>query len=189
MQVDVRADMRSVLLRLGQNESAVTGQAAARALNRAAITVRAEASREIRKEYNLKAAEIKNEISIDRATRLKLRAIVGVKGRRLTLYRFNAKQNKVGVAVTIKRGQRKTIKSAFIAKGKGGNMVVFARGVYSGGKFVPGKPRKPIAALRTTSIPIMFSQRAVSSALERIAIDAFSKNYESELRFALTRAA
>ena len=185
MQVDVRADMRRILFQLRQTQDAATNKAAARALNRAATTVRAESSREIRKEYNIKAAEIRKEMSIQRATPLRLVSIVKAKGRRLTLHRFNAKQNKTGVAVTIKKGRRQTIRSAFIQPGTAGNPVVFARGKYVGGRFVPGKSRYPIAALNTVSVPVMFSQRVIVKALERVAGEAFRKNYLRELRFAL----
>jgi len=185
MQVDVRADMSRILFQLRQVQDAATNKAAARALNRAATTVRAEASREIRKEYNIKASEIRKEMSIQRATPSRLVSAVKAKGRRLTLLRFNAKQNRTGVAVTIKKGRRQTIKSAFVARGKGGNPVVFARGQYVNGRFVPGKSRYPITALNTVSIPVMFSQKVIVRALERVAGDAFRKNYLSELRFAL----
>ena len=185
MQVDVRADMSRILFQLRQVQDAATNKAAARALNRAATTVRAEASREIRKEYNIKASEIRKEMSIQRATPSRLVSAVKAKGRRLTLLRFNARQNRTGVAVTIKKGRRQTIKSAFIARGKGGNPVVFARGQYVNGRFVPGKPRYPITALNTVSIPVMFSQKVIVRALERVAGEAFRKNYLSELRFAL----
>ena len=117
MQVDVRADMSRILFQLRQVQDAATNKAAARALNRAATTVRAEASREIRKEYNIKASEIRKEMSIQRATPSRLVSAVKAKGRRLTLLRFNARQNRTGVAVTIKKGRRQTIKSAFIARG------------------------------------------------------------------------
>lgn len=190
IQVSVKADMRRVVLQLGRLQEEVTGKAAARALNRTAVTIRAEASREIRKVYNLKAAELRDELRLTRATARSLRAVVSAKGRRLTLMRFNAKQNARGVAVTIKRGQRETIKSAFIRPGTGGNPVVFARGVYTRSKFpefVPGKPRKPITALKTLSIPVMFSQQAITQALERIAHATFARNFRHELTFAASR--
>jgi hypothetical protein len=77
IRVDVRSDMAAVIVQLqGIRQEAIDG-ATVRALNRTATTVRAEAARAIHDEYpGLKINTAKEQITIMRATRTTLRALV-----------------------------------------------------------------------------------------------------------------
>jgi hypothetical protein len=84
LHVDVRTD--SARLALSRLRADVRGPALARALNRTAVTVRAEAARALRGDMRggQRVSELKRAIGIERATTIKLAARV-VPSRRMTL--------------------------------------------------------------------------------------------------------
>lgn len=88
-------------------------QAAARALNTTAVTVRKESVSEIAKMMGLKAKEVRDRTKIVRATSKKLLAEVKFRGRRLNLIRFKARQRKKGVSAA-PGGKRQVFPQTFI---------------------------------------------------------------------------
>jgi hypothetical protein len=149
--------------------------AAVRALNRAAVTVRAEAAREIRKAYNLKISDIKDQLTIVRATPGNLRAKVVASGRPLSLSGFAPRQTPQGVTVQVKRGQRKLIRHAFLLARPGGS-AVFVR---------DGRRRLPIKKLYTLSLPSAFTADKVMAVLQKVAETRIAEVYAQELNRAI----
>src|SRR5574343_246122 len=104
-----------------------TRVAVMRALNRTADGVKTDATREIRKSYNVTLKALQPAFSIWRATTVDLVATVSASGRPLQLIGFSARQTKTGVSVSVKRGARKVVKSALIARMQSGHIGVFRR--------------------------------------------------------------
>lgn len=150
------------------------------AINKVAITVRAEAAREIQKVYNIKVSAAKGRMLIRRATRAHPEAIITASGKPIALLGFaGTRQNKKGIGLQIKvQGGRKTIAHAFINTTKGGQRAAFIR---------EGKARYPLKFLRSVGLAQTFASDAVTKALKKIVGDRFPIVYRQELKFALSK--
>jgi hypothetical protein len=163
-------------------------KAVQRALNKTAITARAQAARSIRDTgYGLKVGVIKDAFSIRRATQADLKAILTATGKAIPLIDYGARQTSRGVTVNVKNG-RKLIAHAFIATMPSGHKGVFIRvdnrhkrvirngKVYSSGL--------PIKELFGPSIPSAFANDAVQDALKTAIEERFPVVLKQELKFA-----
>lgn len=107
ISLDIRADVRQAERFLRNLKRIAVKRAASRAINDAAITVRAEGARAIKREHPaLKIGDIKNNIARYRATPQNLRAELKVKGRPLsaTLFALRGGQQRTRRSVGV-RGQ------------------------------------------------------------------------------------
>lgn len=187
VKVRVNSNIAEILGEYRSDVAAVR-TATYRALNRAIDKTATETSREIRKVYFLKDAAIKRTLTKIRAGPRTLTARLELSGKRVALIEFDARQNKLGVSVRIKRLEgRKTVKGAFIATRRWKSWQDGAehsdRGVFRR----VGRERLPIKYLRSLSIPQAFSNDKVVEAIRRIAIVTFEKNFEQQMNF-LTRS-
>lgn len=184
MKIDVRVDIKGVKASLGKLRDEVSDRATVRALNKVATTVRAEASKEIRAVYNIKAKVAKGEIAITKARKNYLVAFVTASGKRLPLIEFDARWNRkspppIGASVKVlTKGGRKAVRGAFIAKAKGGKLGVFRR---------TGAARKPIEYLLSVGVRQAFASKAVNAALIKIVRQRFPIVFEQEYRFAISK--
>ncbi|WP_019558609.1 hypothetical protein [Thioalkalivibrio sp. ALE12] len=176
-----------------------------RALNRAVTASRTEASKSIRRTYNLSAAEVKSTFQVRRPTRQRHEAMMISSGERIPLSRFGARQTRRGVSVNVRHSTgRKLLFGAFFGDGEGlPSSRVFIR---SGAKKRPGKgsyagrkirrgPRKgqqilrqPIKDLYSLSVPDMLRQAGVQEQVIKRGEEVYLRNLESELRFRIDRA-
>lgn len=151
-------------------------QAARMAINDSARFVNAEAKREIRKKWNIKAAKLNAEMkNVKFATNADLSAVISAVGRPISLIYFGAKQyrgksirsgkgvkilkrssSKSGVFVKILKSRQTHLPEAFLAKTKNGYVGVFQRS---------GWKRLPIENRATVSIPSMFKEENVMSVV------------------------
>lgn len=156
------------------------------ACNRAAVSVRAEAVRAVRRRYpGFKASAARATMQIIRATYARPTATVRVRGRRTPLIEFSARQTKSGVSVRIRA--RKTVRGAFIATMPSGHRGVFQRTGRFGRR---GNPRlEKIAELKTLSLPQALEQEQVVGALRGYALERYRIEFERELKFRAGRAA
>lgn len=182
IHIDVRADIRKAqifLQALGENG---TKRATARALNRTATTVRAEAARLIRKKRALRIGEIKKALSIKRATTGSLAATVTAKGRSISIRHF-AKYGPRGVTVRIAEGGKRTLLTRY------GNKA-FVNPVWRPGVFVrTTKKRLPIEAwTRVPGIPTVFVQQAIVDAIKRVVAHVFPARIKHELEYEIAKA-
>ena len=140
------------------------------ALNRAGKSALAQTVIHIRKTYNIKSSDLKNEIKVSRATKGAKRFRLTVTHKGLALVKFgSARQTKKGVNVTVKKGGRQSIKSAFITEvGKGRHRGVFKR---------EGKARLPIKELFGPSAMQLMSSDEAQKHIEKI----FQEKFEVEL--------
>ena len=170
----------------------LTDKAMVRALNRTAITVRAEASRRIRERYNLKSRVLKDQIRIRNATKAELHAVVQASGRPIPLVEFDARRGAAGATVRVGR-TRKTVSHAFIATMKSGHRGVFLRVEKGSRKYRSTRVNKsgadlPVAELFGPSLPQAFTSKQVMSAIVAAARTRFPKAFEQEARFYLSKA-
>lgn len=188
-------------------------KAISNALNRAATQSRTASGREIRKIYNISAANVNKQIKVRYSQPRTLTARVIASGSPLSLTLFGARQEKAsetvkfdkkgnitrksrttrkapksGVSFEVKRGNREILPTAFIQSANGGT-VVFARGTYKGQAegFEFKKERLPISKMTTTSIPLMFGGDDVMQPLGRQTLDFFNKRIEHEINFIISK--
>lgn len=183
--VDVTSDVRRVQVALGRLRSEVVDAATVRALNKTATTVRAEASKEIRKTYNIKAAVAKNQIKITKARKGTLYVKIIASGKRLPLIEFGAvwdRKNPPPIGASVKvltQGARKRVKGAFIAQAKGGKLGLFRR---------VGKARKPLEYLLSVGVAQAFVSKKVLPVLLKLSRERFVTTLQQEYNFAILRA-
>lgn len=189
--VTVKHNLDSVVLAYGDLADKLVNQAAVRALNSTATTVRAEAARKIGREYNIKIGAAKSQMTITRANRGRVKALITASGRPIPLVEFDARPTgphsggPKGRDVSVKiKGQRKLVRAAFIATMKGGHRGVFVR-VASG----KGGARLPIKELFSLSLPAAFSQKQIMDALLSVASERFAETLRQEMRYVLLKAA
>lgn len=185
MQLTISHNFPDVQRRLDALRNDTARVVAARALNRTAEQARTQMSREIRAEFNLKAAKVNEKLKVKRATfkagMLGLQAELSSRdpsGRRraINVVSFGARKTKAGVSVKIKRsGARKTIRGAFIGnKGR----TVFIR---------VGTKRLPIKPVQTIDVPQMFNVRRINAAVVAAIRGRFPVIFERELAYELSK--
>ena len=197
--VTVKADYQRALARLDLSIDQVK-TATFRAINKVATSGRASASKEIRSTgYGIKAAAVKKAISISKATKADLNAIVRAKGRPIPLIAYGARKTQAGVSVNVLHG-RKIIRGAFIATMPSGHRGVFVRVDSAAGRALGGSNRKgahitrgryrsqdrhglPIDELFGPSIPAAFKSTAVMDAVTATMRQRFPTVLRQELRF------
>ena len=162
------------MARLDLNKALLT--AARRTVNkliRKAKTVGVRSSREL---YNIKAKDLNRSIKLSRARGSRLEATIQVRGGRIKVYYFGAKQTRKGVTVRIRRDRgRKLIRSAFIQTMPTGSIGVFRR---------KKGARLPIETVTTISAAQMFEQAAVEAIEKMLKADG-SAIMQHEIEFEL----
>jgi len=146
------------------------------ALRKAAVGGRKVIAKELRTLYNLKSAQIKDQISISKleAQRVKLLA----KTRRIPLIEFKPTQGKVGIRVKIlKSSGRQIIPHTFIATVK--SRQVFER-ERSGSKRAA---RHPLVPLQGPSIYTLARGRKIFTKAEAYVKQQFRKNLIHEINY------
>lgn len=178
VRLDVRTDIHRSVAEFRALKTEVQQKATYRALNRALDKVGTETGREIRKEYNVRQRAVTSALRKRRAHPKSLFARLIVEGVRLGLIEFDARWSRrmPGTSVKVKtRGGRSVVRGAFIAV----NRATGYRGVFRR----LGKARYPIRNLRSISVPQAFSNQKVLSALDRVGVETFDKNFHQQIRY------
>jgi len=186
--VDIRHDLAGLQARLGLLPQERL-QAAVRALNRTMTTVRAQAARDMGKEYaGLKIGAIKKRLRFKKATRSDAIATITFSGRRFRLINWNVRQTKTGIrgrlpwALETGDGKRITpaqLRHAFIrASRTHGIANVWQRA---------GKARMPIEVIVAPSLAAAFVERRIGEALVKVARERFRIVFEQEAKFRLSK--
>jgi hypothetical protein len=120
----------------------VLAKEGARAVNRGVVAARTVMSREIRKEINVRAGDIKDKIEITRATASRITATIKVDRTPLELRAFRPRETRKGLRVRIKKRRGLiTIASGFLVEKWQGQAVQRA-----------GDDRYPLRALYGPSV-------------------------------------
>jgi len=150
-------------------------KAIVRTANKLLVRGRKVTTQEVRKVYNIKASLLKDRIVMKRASKNNLFAYLAIKGRKLRLILFGAKQTSKGVTVRVKKTEgRKLIRSAFI-RARGSKEHVWRR---------LGKERLPIEPLFTVSPAKMFEKEG-ERAFRQMVEKEFGPMFKHELDFYL----
>lgn len=151
-------------------------KAGSRSLNRLMRSVRTEASREIRKGYNLKKSDIDRTFQLRPASEQKLFARILARVKRLGLVYFHPRQTRTGVAVTVKKGKRLKLRHAFVVQKLSGN--VFIR---------TSKKRLPIKRLTGPSVAELFNSQHMQTHLDAFVNREFPKILLQNIKHVLGR--
>lgn len=184
MKLVVTSNVQDIIKELKAG-AAETKPAVVRALNRTIDQVKVRASREVRSAgYKLKASDIKNAISINRASPSRLRADAVASGRPIPLIKYNARQVGAGVSVDVLNG-RKVVAHAFIANSANGTPQVLMRApgakhkkIMKNGKAV--WTALPIKKLFGPGIPDALANKAVAQAMLDLIAERFPIILEHE---------
>ena len=194
MNIKIDVDLKGALAKMKGFER--EGQKAmASAINKTLAMSKTAGERAIRETYNLKAKDFKykdktSKVVVNKAFPKKLAASLYVRGRRMGLYLFGANKNKRSgfVSVAIKRGQRFTLKHAFIAPWRRGQSELWVmetdktRAKIMRKSPTSGKPYEtyPRKTLFTISLPEFFSTRKVMGRMVEVANKNFSRIFQHE---------
>ncbi len=163
---------------------------ATRAVNKAAVSVRAEASKKVREELSLKAGDVKDAITLVKARQADnpvAKLIVPDKG--IELYKFGAKPKRVttqrgprtGVTVKVKK-DRKLVSGGFIATMKSGKTGVFKR---TGSVTSKGKGR--IRLLFSTTVADIFENEDFIREMQAYSIARLAVVLRQEMAFEVSK--
>lgn len=190
-RISIKYDDSKARRQLAELDKAMR-RAVPRALNRAAVSARAEATRAIRGEgYKLRAAVIKDQLGIQRATLQNPVARLEARYKAIPLLEYRARQTRKGVSVDVLRGRR-TISSVFIAKMPSGHRGVFRRiGRKNRWELRHGKRVRtglPIKELFGPSVADAFANPKVIQKLREHAMERFDVELRRELAFRASKA-
>ena len=118
-----------------------------RGLNRTATSARTAISRSLSKRIGLKIKDVRDKLTLHRATYSNWRSAVVVSGKKFGLIKFGAKQTKKGVTYKHER-KRILVRHAFIATMKTGHRGVFLR---------KGPARLPIKEIKGPSLAQVYT--------------------------------
>lgn len=150
-----------------------------RAANKVLSKARTAASKEIRSEYMLKAADLKRVMWKMKASRQYPVARLVAMGERIPAMAFGAKGVAKGVKVKITRkGGRKLLRSHFIATMRSGHTGVFRR---------KGKDYLPIAETLTIGVPAMLTSGKVYRRIRAIVSEDAARIFANQLQFELLK--
>lgn len=173
-------------------------QITAKSLNAAMRTARTQAYQEIKRVYNLNELTLVTSKLRGRSARpgdLTARLFADRLGIQLKHFApaSSIGERKSYISVEVKRGDRKTMRGAFMSKvrsGAGNELTgLFARGGYAGRDFkfrtkriVPyPQPDMPIGLLRTTSPFSMLGDEQVQARINVVAQEHFTKVFRKEM--------
>lgn len=166
-------------------------RAAARSLNRAITSLRAEAARKVTATLNVKASVVKDAVVLGKANAsealTEMKATINITGRPIPLFEFVTKIDRVNTGAgprqevyvkVIKGRPAKLVYNAFVATMSSGHEGVFKR---------VGSERLPIQEKFTTSVTDIFKNEQIVRDLLAYGREKFSDNFEHELQYQLSQ--
>ncbi len=147
-------------------------KAQASAINRSLITARAEIVRAVRKEYVIKAEDVRSTIRVTNASAASPMGQIKSMGGPIPLVKFDASKDNPVRARVKKNGAKKPIKHAFRQTMGNGYQGLWIRA---------GKARYPLKQLYGPSIPQMIGNENVIKSVEEKAIETLDKRIDHEI--------
>lgn len=198
--ISVQGTVQPIRDRLNALKSGLGDNAVVSALNKTVAQAQTQMSSRIRQEFNISAADVREKLGTVRARRVGSTRFVsaltgnpfGKARRSLNVIRFlerkvtlaeGRRRRKGGTLTQLrfrikKQGGKEIIAGAFIATGKGGNVLVFRR---------VGKERYPIEAISTIGVPQMFTTQRINRPVREWIVANFPRIWQSEARYYLSR--
>lgn len=147
-----------------------------RALNRAATNINSNIKKEVRKEYNIKAGDVNETLTVKRANKSNLSASVMSMGGLTPLDKFKVSPKTINpnrkspIKIGVKKDGVKVVLDAFVADVNGTK--VFQR---------TGEARLPIRMLFGPSVPQMLSNEDIRKEIETQGQETFEKRLSHEI--------
>jgi cation transport regulator ChaB len=179
--LNIKTNFSNVQRQLDAMRKDIATKALASALNKTTEQARSEMSRQIRAEFNLTPAKVKEKLFVQKARyqagRFSLYATLSssAKGgrRSINVINFQAKQTKKGLTAKIKRN--------------GGRVLVSSKGfIANAGRTAfmrLGKERLPIKAISTIDIPAMFTAKRINQHVRGFMLRKFEEIFQREAAF------
>ena len=203
--IDIDQNFPDVVAKVAKLQGELRDKALASALNKTIEQGRTQMVREIAREYNVLARDVRAQLDITRASvrggQASLVASMQAKGRRsVNMVRFlerfvslaqQRRRTKAGdkqLRFKIKKGAAKIVEGAFIAN-KGRTVFRRVPGTVapSRKRYAGTKHAEAIEALATIGAPSMFNARRINAAVVRAIEERFPTIAEREFAFYLTR--
>lgn len=168
--------MRRVQRKLG-DMSRKTPNVVSSALNRAVTNIASNISKEVRKEYFIKAKDVKQTLTKNKSNRSTLSASVISSGETIPLDRFKVSpktvkpKRKKPIKVAVQKTGLKELVGAFVADING--IKVFER---------VGDERLPIRRLFGPSVPQMLGNEEIREQIDREGQETFYKRLDHEIK-------
>lgn len=175
------AAMRDVQQRLGELAHKAPN-VIANSLNRSISNMNANITKEVRKDYHVKATDIKKSLNSVKASPSKLTAEVRSKGKLVGLDKFKVSPKTVNpkrksqLKIAVKKNGVKQIMGAFIANLNGTK--VFKR---------DGKKRLPVSRLMGPSIPQMIGNEKNVEQIELKSWVTYQRNLDHYINYLLSK--
>lgn len=184
IKLNVKSDLSRLLIKFPEMQKQVR-KAVKFALNRSMSSTRTESARIISRELGLKVGDVKNRLTLVKATDVRLTSEIHGTGKRIPLIHFKARQAKEGVVVNL-GGKRVLYRGHFIATMPTGHRGVFFR---KGGRRVYRRDDKghvysselPIVERTGPGIPQTITRNAVFKAIEKKMYAEWDKNIAHEI--------
>lgn len=160
---------------------------ASRSLNRLRSAMKTYASEIIRKDFAIKKSRIDRHIRLSRSATPKNLAVgIRAKDSRIPLFQFaNPRQTQTGVRTTVKLGNSKIIKHAFIATMMTGHKGIFIRKgkprKMRSGRY-KGKKRQPIVELVGPSVAELVGSEKMQQEIKNLARLRLERELASQLK-------
>lgn len=194
MKIEISNDIDDVVEFLDELKLRALVNAARKSMNRSVMALRTQANRVVREERKLKMGEInKDYFKVTKAKGSDLgsmSASLSVSGKSVSLIRFlvgnKSVQSTKGipvkqrtpVRVEVRPGRKVTLKGAFLAAGKSGNVHIFRRRTAA---------RHPIVKQSTPALSVLLARDQHRLKLESFAKEHFSKEFKTTFSYEVQR--
>lgn len=202
MRLEIKTDFRAVQRKLDQLEQSVRDRVTARILNRTADIAKTAASKEIRSEYNLSAAKVRERLVVQRARPIAGKLVValiarGSKPGKRAMNLIHFVERSTSLADARRRKKNETLRQLHVQIKRRGGKKPLGPYAFIGNRgrtvFTRRSPtgaisrRLPIYSLQTIDMPQMFNAKRINAALVRTIRERLPQVAEREIRFELSR--
>ena len=178
MEVKVNSNFKKALRDIGNVPRKYVQKAMVTALNKVGAEVVTQAKRELKEATGLKKGRVAKTLKWNKATKNDETFSFLVKGRRLNLVEFKARQTKKGISAEA-WGKRKIYKGAFIGSGRNsGKQLVFKK----------SRRKKGIEAVHGASLPREFERQNMAKIFNKTINKRFPILFKRALDFHLMKA-
>lgn len=177
MKIDSNVNLKSIASNVNSLPGGIN-RAVAATLNRVSTGMKTETSRQVRKRYNIKNADVKRygNIKVTKAKTSTLAIILSSTGQNIPLIKFNTNPKNIRAVkvlkASVKRSGRKSIPGAFVASMNGAHLGVFKR---------VGKTRLPVEEKYGPAVPVMMNNPEIQESLNEQAYIRMNKRLDHEI--------
>jgi len=181
IELSIDLDILDTQKHLHKVQKQVVNKAITRSLNRTLDQVRVVAARTIAKDMGMRVGAVKKRLKKIRARRGKFEAVIRPHHWTPNLIEFGARQLKKKGVSHKAWGKRSKTRGAFIGRGRtSGKRLVYSR---------TSDKRYPIKALYGPTLKNTFVKRRILKVMEQVAHGRWSRNFDADFKYYLSRVA